>query len=191
MTYEDLLRSALSNATRGMATDQAAITSDQLSVADSLFPVVSQAVSEAAATDEYKQSLLLRTKTVTLAAGTATLTSDVLTHFMPDAVFYDPASLAKKYAWRPYQDFVQSSDRRLGIFSLQGGTTLVVREPNQAFVVPLTASGARTLVVPCVVVKPAAATDQIDCPDEILSDLDEALSEVLRGQISKITGASA
>lgn len=76
------------------------------------------------------------------------------------------------------------------MFSLQGGTTLVVREPNQAFVVPLTASGARTLVVPSVVVKPAAATDQIDCPDEILSDLDEALSEVLRGQIAKTAGAN-
>lgn len=164
---------------------------DAVGLADTLFPVVSQAVSEAAAADEYKRSLLTRTKTVTLAAGSATLTADVLTHFMPDAIFFDPATLSKKYTWRPYQDFVRKSDVRLGVFSLQGGTTLVVREPNQQFVVPLTATGDRTLVIPCVVVKPTLATDDVDCAPEILSDIDEALSEVLRGQItSKIAGAS-
>lgn len=187
MRYQDLLASAVNNALHGVLPEQSAAI-DAVGIADSLFPVVSQAVSEAAATDEYKRSLLMRTKTVTLIAGSATLTSDVLTHFMPDAVFYDPAALTKKYSWRPYQDFVRRSDPRLGVFSLQGGTTLVVREPNQQFVVPLTATGARTLVVPCTVVKPALATDQIDCPDEILSDLDEALSEVLRGQIAKMAG---
>jgi len=190
MIYQDLLYSAINNALHGVLPEQSAAI-DAIGIADSLFPVVSQAVSEAAATDEYKRSLLLRTKTVTLAAGAATLTADVLTHFMPDAVFYDPASLSKKYAWRPYQDFVRSSDKRLGVFSLQGGTMLVVREPNQSFVVPLTATGARTLVVPCVVVKPTLATDPIDCPDEIESDLIEALSEVLRGEIAKQAGANA
>ncbi len=190
MRYQDLLLSAVNNALRGVLPEQSAAV-DAIGIADTLFPVVSQAVSEAAATDEYKRSLLLRTKSITLAAGAATLTADVLTHFIADGVLYDPASLSKKYAWRPYQDFVRSSDRRLGMFSIQGGITLVVREPNQAFVVPLTAIGARTLVTPCAVVKPTLATDQVDCPDEILSDLDEALSEVLRGQISKIAGASA
>lgn len=190
MRYQDLLLSAVNNATRGMDPAQSAAL-DAVGLADTLFPVVAQAVSEAAATDEYKRSLLTRPKSVTLAAGSATLSVDVLTHFMPDAIFFDPATLSKKYAWRPYQDFVRKSDARLGVFSLQGGTTLVVREPNQQFVVPLTASGARTLVVPCAVVKPATATTAIDCPDEILSDLDEALSEVLRGQISKVAGANA
>lgn len=189
MRYQDLLLSAVNNATHGLDPAKS-VAIDAIGIADSLFPVVSQAVSEAAATDEYKRSLLLRTKTITLATGAATLTADVLTHFIADGVLYDPVSLSKKYAWKPYQDFVRSSDRRLGVFSLQGGTTLVVREPNQAFVVPLTATGARTLVVPCAVVKPTLATDQVDCPDEILSDLDEALSEVLRGQIAKIAGAS-
>lgn len=190
LSYYNLLLSAVNNATRGMPPAESAAI-DAIGLADTLFPVVSQAVSEAAAADEYKRSLLTRTKTVTLSAGTATLTDDVLTRFMPDAVFYDPAALTKKYSWRPYQDFIRKSDPRVGVFSLSGGVTLVVREPGQQFVSPLTASGDRTLVIPSVVVKPATATTAVDCPDEILSDLDEALSEALRGQLAKLAGAAA
>jgi hypothetical protein len=191
-TYENLLRSALGNATRGMAADQVAMIVDQLGIADTLFPIVSQAVSEAIATDEYKRSLLRREKSITLVAGTATLTDDVLTKFIADSVLFDPASLTKKYAWRDYPQFVRRSDPRLGEYTLRGGTLLMVRDPNQQFAVPLTATGARTLVVPCVVVKPATAATAIDAPDEVISDLDEALSTVLRGELtSKIAGASA
>lgn len=189
MRYQDLLLSAVNNASRGMDPAQS-VALDAIGLADTLFPTVAEAVSEAAAADEYKRSLLTRTKTVTLAAGSAALTADVLTHFMPDAIFFDPATLSKKYAWRPYQDFVRKSDARLGVFSIQGGTTLVVREPNQQFVVPLTATGERTLVIPCSIVKPTLATDQLDSPEELLGDLDEALTEVLRGQLAKIAGAS-
>lgn len=189
MRYQDLLLSAVNNASRGMNPAQS-VAIDAIGLADTLFPTVAEAVSEAAAADEYRRSLLTRTKTVSLTAGSATLTADVLTRFMPDAIFFDPAALSKKYTWRPYQDFVRKSDARLGVFSLQGTTTLVVREPNQPFVVPLTATGARTLVIPCSVVKPTLATDEIDCPDEILGDLDEALTEVLRGQLAKVAGAS-
>ena len=191
MTYENLLRSALSNATRGMTTEQAAQVVDGLGVADTLFPVVAQAVSEAVATDEYRRSLLRREKSITLAAGIATLTDDVLTRFIADATLFDPASLSRKYAWRDYPQFVRTSDPRLGEFTLRGGNVLMVRDPGQSFTVPLTATGARTLVTPCVVIKPTLATDDIDAPDEIISDLDEALSEVLRGEISKVAGTNA
>ena len=191
LTYENLLRAALSNATRGMPLEQAAFTIDSLSVADTLFDEVSQSVCEEAAANEYKRSLLRRTKTITLAAGQATLTDDVLTHYMADAVLYDPANLNKKYAWRDYPDFERRGDKRLGVFSLQGGDTLVEIEPGANFTVPLVATGARTLIIPCVVVKPAAATDPVDAPNEILSDLTEALSNALRGMTSKEAGQTA
>ena len=189
MRYQDLLLSAVNNALRGMLPEQSAAI-DAVGIADTLFPVVSQAVSETAATNEYKRSLLRREKSVTLSAGQATLTGDVLTHYIADATLIDPAFLTKHYAWRDYPDFIRRGDRRLGVFSLQG-TTLLVIEPNANFTVPLTASGARTLTVPCIVIKPATGTDDIDCPDEILSDLDEALSNALRGEIVKIAGAAA
>lgn len=189
MLYKDLLYSAINNALRGVPPEQSAAI-DAIGIADTLFPVVSQSVCEAAATNEYKRSLLRREKSITLTAGQATLTDDVLTHYIADATLIDPVGLSKKYAWRDYPDFVRRGDKRLGVFSLQG-TSILVIEPNANFTVPLTASGARTLTVPCVVVKPATASTDIDCPEEILSDLDEALSEALRGQLSKMAGAAA
>lgn len=183
MTYEQLLYSAVNNALRGVAPEQSAAI-DAVGIADTLFPVVSQEVCEAAATNEYKRSLLRRPKSITLVAGEAALTDDVLTRYIADATLIDPASLSKKYAWRDYPDFVRRGDRRLGVFSLQGITLLVI-EPNAAFTVPLTATGARTLTIPSVVVKPALPTDDLDCPDEILSDLDTALSSALRGVIAQ------
>ena len=190
MRYQDLLLSAVNNALHGVLPEQSAAI-DAIGIADTLFPVVSQAVSEAAATDEYKRSLLLRTKSITLAVGSATLTADVLTHFIADGVLYDPASLSKKYAWRLYPQFIRSSDRRLGKFTLNGGDLLQVVEPNANFTVPLEATGARTLTIPCAVLKPALASDDVDAPAEVISNLIEALSESLRGQIVKMAGEAA
>ncbi len=187
MTYEQLLYSSVNNALRGVLPAQSAAI-DAIGIADTLFPIVSQSVSEAAAADEYKRSLLRREKSIMLVAGTATLTSDVLTKYIADSTLVDPANLSKKYSWRDWPQFIRTSDRRLGKYTLRQGDTLQVVEPNSAFSIPLTATGARTLVVPCSVVKPATATDDIDCTDEVLSDLDEALSEALRGQIAKIAG---
>lgn len=193
ISYTNLIYTAVNNALHGVPPEVSAAI-DAVGIADTIFNEVAQSVSETAAADEYKRSLLTRTKSITLSSGLATLTDDVLTKFMPDAVLYDPTSattLMKKYAWRLYPDFVRRGDKRLGVFSLQGGSTLVVIEPNANFTVPLTASGTRTLVIPCAVVKPAAATDDVDCPEEVISDLTEALSETLRGQIAKVAGAGA
>src|SRR5258705_13504197 len=117
--------------------------------------------------------------------------STVLTYYSP-AAFLTARRIKKKlYAYRQYPDFIRRGDRRLGIFTLRGSGVLQVIEPNAGFTVPLVATGARTLTVACVIDKPALATDQIDCVDEILTDLDEALSEALRGQIVKEAGAAA
>lgn len=182
--------SAMSNATRGMNPSES-MAADALSIADTLFPIVSQAVCEAAAADEYRRDLVRREKSVTLAAGTATLTSDVLVHYIADATLLNPANLNMHYAWRDYPDFVRRGDTRLGIFTVKAGHELQVVDPMIPFTVPLTGSGIRTLVIPCVVVKPTLSTDDVDCVDEILSDLDEALSNALRGSIVKEAGAAA
>lgn len=190
MTFQELIYASVTNAMRGLQPS-ASPNLDAMMIAQTLFPEVSQSVCEAAAANEYKRSLLRRTKTLTLVAGSATLTDDVLTHFIPDATFYDPSNLNKKYAWRDYPDFVRRGDRRLGIFSLQGGDTLVEIEPNAGFSVPLVATGARTLITPCVVEIPTLATDDVDAPDEILSDITEGLSNALRGEMSRIAGEAA
>jgi hypothetical protein len=160
-------------------------------IAQTLFDEVAQSVSEAAAANEYKRSLLRRTKTITLVAGEATLSDDVLTHYVADAELLYPSSLTKHYAWRDYPDFVRRGDKRIGIFTIIGGVTLQVVDPNQNFTIPLSATGSRLLTLPCVVLKPATADTAVDAPNEILSDLTEALSNALRGQLSKLAGEAA
>lgn len=190
MRYQDLLLSSVNNATRGMLPEQSAAI-DAIGLADTLFPTVSQGVCEAAAADPSRRDLVRRQKSITLVAGAATLTSDVLVHYIQDSVLLDTSSLSKRYAWRDYPDFVKRGDRRLGIYTVVAGHTLQVIDPNQPFAVPLTTSGARVLTIPCVIQKPASATDDIDANDELISDLDEALSNALRGEVIKQAAQAA
>jgi hypothetical protein len=189
-TYSDLLYTAINNSLRGTSALQNPSV-DAIGIADTLFDEVAQSVSEAAAADEYRRSLLRRTKSLTFVAGTATLTDDVFTDFIADATLIDPNSLSKHYAWRDYPDFIRRGDRRIGIFTVMGGDTIQIIDPNVGFTDPLTTTGARTLTTPCFVVKPAAATDPMDCPDQIISDLTEALSNALRGELTKVAGEAA
>lgn len=189
MTYRELIYSAVNNAIRNL-DPPVSPNVDAEGIAETLFPVVAQEVSEAAAADPYKRSLLRRTKSITLAAGLATLSDDVLTKYFNDAVLLNTSNLNAHYAYRDYPDFIRRNDLRLGYFT-RNGTTLMVRDPNQQFTIPLTATGTRSLVVPCVIVKPATADTDIDGPDEILSDLMEALSEALRGQLIQLAAEAA
>jgi hypothetical protein len=162
-------------------------------IAQTLFPEVSQSVCESIAADDERRQLLLRQKTLVFTAGIATVTSDVLQDYIWDSVLIDATSsttLKKKYAYRPYPQFVQSRDSRLGVYSIRGADTIVLCEPNTSFSSPLTASGNRLLNTPCVVESPAVASDDIDCPAQVLSDLTEGLSNALRGELSKVAGAN-
>lgn len=190
ITYSDLLYTAINNALRGTTALQNPSV-DAIGIADTLFDQVSQSVSMTAAMDEYKRSLLRREKSITLVAGTATLTDDVFTSYVADATLIDPNSLSKHYAWRDYPDFIRRGDPRIGIFTVSRGNIFQVIDPNANFAVPLTAIGARTLTIPCAVQKPALPTDDVDCPEEIISNLIEGLTESLRGEVSKIAGEAA
>lgn len=188
-TYREMIYSAVTNALRNV-DPPVSPNVDAEGIAETLFPIAAQAVSEAAAADPAKRSLLRRTKTVTLTAGQATLTDDVLTKYFMDATLQNTSQLSVRYAYRDYPDFVRRNDPRLGYFT-RNGTTLMVRDPNQAFTQPLTATGSRSLTVPCVIVRPASADTDIDAPDELLSDLSESLSESLRGALIKMAGENA
>lgn len=184
LIYKDLIYAAIDNAMRGMLPAQSP-NLDAETIAESLIPQVFQAVGEAAAADERKRSLLRRSKAISLAAGLATLTADVLTKYIEDATLTDPADLTKRYSWIEFHDFLRNAEVRLGYFTVRGGTDLLVRDPAQLYTEPLVATGARTLVIPCVPERPATADDPIDVPDVIGSDLVEALSEALRVRINR------
>lgn len=189
MTYRELIYSAVNNAMRNFSPPVSPNV-DAEGIAETLFPVIAQEVSETAASDPYKRSLLRRTKSVSLSAGLATLSDDVLTKYFADATLLKTDNLNFHYSYRDYPDFIRRNDLRLGYFT-RNGTTLMVRDPNQAFTIPLTATGTRSLVVPCVIERPSTADTAIDAPEEILSDLVDALSEALRGQLIQMAGEAA
>ena len=189
MTYAELIYSSVNNAMRNI-DPPVSPNLDAEGIAETLFSGVAQGVSEAIATDPYRRSLLRRTKSVTLTAGQATLSDDVLTGYFSDAVLLNTSNLNSHYAYRDYPDFIRRNDLRLGYFT-RNGMTLMVRDPQQAFTQPLTATGARALVVPCMIIKPATANTAIDGPEEALNDLEDALSEALRGQLIRLAREAA
>jgi len=181
------------NATRGMSPEQD--ISALLPVAESLLPTVFQKVGELAASNERKRSLLKRTKTLTLSNGTATLSDDVLTAYLEDSTLYDPADTTKTYGWvRNWIDFIapglaNQPFSNYGYYSVSGGVTFAQREPGELFDPSAGFSGSMTLNIPCLPVKPATQTTALDVPDEVLNDIYEIGSEMLRGML--LTQASA
>lgn len=189
MTYRELIYGAVNNAMRNL-DPPVSPNVDAEGIAETLFPIISRQVSDAAASDPYKRSFLRRTKTLTLTAGQATLSEDVLTNFFADATLLKTDNLGFKYSFRDYPDFIRLNDKRLGYFT-RNGLTLMVRDPGQAFTVPLTATGSRALVVPCEIVRPATADSDIDGPEDVLVELLAALTETLRGKLIRIAGEAA
>ena len=183
--FNEVIYTICWNATRGMSPEQD--ISALLPVAESLWPSISQKVGELAAGSERKRSLLKRTKTLTVTNGTATLDDDVLTAYLEDSTLYDPADLTKTYGWiRNWNDFINpglSSQpfANYGRYSVSGGVTFGQVEPGAVFDPSSGFTGSMTLNIPCVPVKPATQTTALDVPDEILNDIYEIGSEMLRG----------
>ncbi len=183
------------NAARGMSPEQD--ISALLPVAESLWPSISQKVGELAAGSERKRSLLKRTKTLTVANGSATISDDVLTAYLEDSTLYDPADLTKTYSWvRNWNDFINPSlanqpFSNYGYYSVSGGVTFGQREPGEAYDPSSGFTGSMTLNIPCVPVKPATQTTAVDVPDEILNDIYEIGSEMLRGLLLTQAAAQA
>ncbi len=193
MTFQELIYTSLTNAMRGMPPNVAASSNAEM-IAQTLFPEVSQSVCESIAADDERRQLLLRQKTLTFAAGEAVLTSDVLQDYLWDSVLVDATSsttLRKKYTFRPYPQFIQPRDLRVGVYAVRGQDTVVLCDPAVPFASPLTTTGTRLLTTPAVVEIPSNPADDLDCPSQVLSDLTEALSNALRGQMTKLAGQEA
>lgn len=183
--YNEVIYQICWNATRGMSPEQD--ISALLPIAESLWPSISQKVGELAASSERKRSLLKRTKTLVVASGAATIDDDVLTAYLEDSTLYDPADLTKTYSWvRNWNDFINPSLANqpyvnYGYYSVSGGVTFAQREPGELYDPSSGFTGNMTLNIPCVPVKPATQTTAVDVPDEILNDIYEIGSEMLRG----------
>ena len=183
--FNEVIYTICWNATRGMSPEQDIMA--LLPVAESLWPSISQKVGELAAGSERKRSLLKRTKTLTVLNGTATLDDDVLTAYLEDSTLYDPSDLSKTYGWiRNWNDFINTGLSsqpfvNYGRYSVSGGVTFAQVEPGDTYSPTSGFSGSMSLNICCVPVKPATQTTALDAPDEILNDIYEIGSEMLRG----------
>ncbi len=194
-TFAEVIYQICWNATRGMSPEQD--INALLPIAESLWPSISQKVGEMAAGSERKRSLLKRTKTLTIANGTATLSDDVLTAYLEDSTLYDPNDLTKTYGWiRNWNDFINPGLSaqpfvNYGRYSVSGGVTFGQIEPGGIYDPSSGFSGSMLLNIPCVPVKPANQTTAVDVPDEILNDIYEIGSEMLRGVLLTTATAQA
>ena len=187
MLYNELIYRMVAEAQRGGQEAQFA-NIDTQGIAEAMCPSIFQAVSEQCAAEENKRTLLMRAKTVTFTAGSATLSSDVLKEFLNESKFFDPNGLTKEYTWvRNFSDFTNqrlgTQDLLLGAYCNQYGDVLVVREPGVVYAPGSGSSLTYTLNIPCTIPIPATATSPVDCIDEVLNDLIDVGADMLRGSV--------
>ena len=182
MTYAQYIATSCQIALAGQDANQSPFLDVEMT-AESLVPTVFQQVALATADDPDKQSLLRRTHTVTLVTGVGTLPGEVLTSRLSGATLVDPddSTIAQDMTYVPhYFDFIEAKnfEPRLGIWNVKGNDEIHYIRPSEQVE---TKNGNIQLTVASVPAIPVLATDTLDVPDEILSDLMAALAFALRG----------
>jgi hypothetical protein len=193
LEYVELIYRTVTQAQRGGLNFEA-INLDAQGMAEAQLPTVVQAVAENAAADPRKRSLLKQTVTVPFVNGTGTIPSYVLTKWIEDGTLYDSANPRTTYSWvRNFNDFVDAVRTgpysAYGYYSIIGGDSLALTEPGVDYDPSSGFTGNRLLNAPTVPQIPTVDTDSFNAVDEILSDIIDAGSEMLRGQMSKAAGA--
>jgi hypothetical protein len=156
-------------------------------VAESLVPTIFQQVALSYVGNPQSESLLRRTHTIEMIDGVGTLPDEVLTSCKYGASIASPddVTVAQTQTLVPnWQDFVQPRNNlqaQLNWWTVKGDDELYYLEPQEeypgAFTGDLEYTGAS---VPAI---PASASAALDVPGEVLSDLQDALSKALMGQM--------
>lgn len=175
MTLKELIQRAVEIAIGSRPVDRTAIEL----AAEPLLPVVFGEVGDELAASPMTRHLLRRTKTVNLVNGTVALSSDVLTAYACEATLFDPDDTTKVYSRTDWSDLLSGQlDSRLGHWLVDEDDLKVV-EPGSQY---NPASGATLdlrLIIPCSPVVPAAITDQVDVPPEVIDLLIKRLAQAL------------
>lgn len=176
MTLKELIQRAVDIANQGLSeashTEQAA---------EAHLPAVFHAVGVQAASSFRLRTTLRRTKTLTPVIGVVTLTSDVLTAYIDEAILYDPADITKRYSLISWELMLAGQlDQRLGAFALQGESTLHIVEPFTIYD-PISGPGQSLLLTtPCTPAIPTGLTNDVLVIDEVAQQLITALAAALR-----------
>jgi hypothetical protein len=158
-------------------------------IAESLVPTIFQQVCKGYGDSPQAYSLPVRTHTVTLANGVGTLPDEVLTVCKYGATIADPddVAMAQTQTLVPFwNDFVQPRNNlqlQLTWWTIKGGTDFHLLQPQEEYDPASGFDGDIEYTSPSVVAIPASSGATLVAPDEIISDLQDALSKALMGQM--------
>src|SRR5689334_12472472 len=180
------------------ALQQALVGGDQLKSAlldadmtmESLLQNVFQDVALNLANDEEGRSLLRRTHTITLTNGVGVVPDVALTQCKYGASISDPddSTVAQLQSLVPYwQDFVQPRSglaSQIAWWMIKGDDDFHYLEIGEDYDPTDGFTGNIELTIASVPEIPAAATDLVDVPPEVYSDLVKGLAVAIRGLVS-------
>lgn len=142
---------------------------DSEMMAQSLLPEVLQELASSSALSLYVQTVYKQTVTVTVTNNTGDLPGEALTAYVCNADVIDENG--DKASFSPYHNFLRSPDERLAHFTIKQGTELHYLPVGGG-----TYNGDIEVTIPCVPQLPTLATDQLDVPDETVSDIIDRLA---------------
>jgi len=183
--YQELIYRAVEQAQRGLDPNRSKFM-DAEGIAEVMLPSVFHEIGTRAARDERLRSVLSSPFTVSFANGIATLGDTVMTEYLCESTLIDTGDLRKRYSFiQNWGDFVRPRspiDQKLGWYSMQGGTTIAVVEPNADYAVGAGITASRNLTCPRVPSIPANKSLEVDAPEEIVDDIINVLAEMIRGK---------
>lgn len=179
LTYQQFLDLAVEQALAGSG-EQA--EGDIEVRAEALASAAMVALAMKVAGDNDQRHTLIRPITISMTNGVGTIPDTVLLDYLCSSSLTNPSDLTEDYAYVPYfDDYRETSERRLGYFHNQG-TTLYVTQPTVLFSATTGLTGSITLTVSTSPVPPTNATDPIlNLPAELEDDLIGTLAGMLRG----------
>lgn len=189
MIFSEMLSVAYFQALRGMGAKAAPNLDDATTIMEAMVPTVFQAVAESCAGDPDRQSLLRRTHTISMTNGVGVLPDEVLTSCMNNSSIADPddISVGKFQSFVPqWVDFIGPRDNiqtQLNWFNVKGDSDLHYLAANEEYDPDNGFDGDLELTVPSVPETPTLATDTVDVPSEVASDLIAALADSLRREL--------
>lgn len=170
------------------AEHQLGTQEDLTQVANAYALEAAKELSDEVAGDEQRRPMLMQAKTLTVIAGVATLTDDVLVEYLDDAEVYDPADLTKEYGRTKQRVDFRAEKGAVGTLSgcwIVEGQTYSQLEPGKSFSGTLEFTGSITLEAICSIGLPASATTAITIHPQLEDDLVSKLTSKIVGDVKK------
>jgi hypothetical protein len=158
-------------------------------IAESLVPTIFQQVALSYVGDPQAESLLRRTHTVAMTSGVGTLPDEALTSCKFGASIADPddVTVAQTQTLVPFwSDFIQPRNGiqlQLNWWTVKGDDELNYLAPQEEY--PGSFTGDLEVTIASVPSIPSTSSATLDVPGEVLSDLQDALSKALMGEMKK------